>query len=285
MRSDRRDFLRVSAAGAAALAFPGVFGSPTGAQPGRMRHLNHIGLQLYTVRDLMAKDFEGTLKQVGAIGYREVEFAGYFDHTPEQVRSALKAAHLSPISSHVDLGETDDDWQKTLDTARAIGFRWVVIPWIDEQDRTMQGFRDIAHRFTHAAELARKSGLGFAYHNHDFEFKPIDNKLPIDILLEESDPNLVKFEMDLYWFTKGGGDPLAYFKRWPGRFPLVHVKDMLPGPEQKMADVGAGKIDWRTIFQHAGEAGIEHYFVEHDEPADPMASIAASYRYLKNLEV
>jgi sugar phosphate isomerase/epimerase len=280
MRSDRRDFLKLACAGTAAMALPGWFRAPLAGA----RRLDRIGLQLYTVRGLMEKDFAGTIAQVGEIGYREVEFAGYFDHTAAQVRSILDAAHLTGVSTHISLADTDAEWQKVLDDAKAIGCSWVVVAWIDDKYRTADGFREVAHRFNHAAELARKSGLGFAYHNHDFEFKPVDGKLPIDILLAESDRDLVKFEMDIYWFTKGGGDPLAYFRKWPGRFPLVHVKDMAPGPEQKMADVGAGKIDWKTIFQHSRQAGIEHYFVEYDDPPDPMASIRASYRYLKQLD-
>ena len=134
-------------------------------------------------------------------------------------------------------------------------------------------------------EQARAAGIRFAYHNHDFEFARLEGRwLPYDALLERCDPRHVAFEMDLYWITKGGQDPLAYFARWPGRFPMVHVKDSMGPPDNKMADVGAGKIDWKRIFSKEQQAGIKHFFVEHDQPADAFASIRASCEYLKRLE-
>jgi sugar phosphate isomerase/epimerase len=134
-----------------------------------------------------------------------------------------------------------------------------------------------------AGEAASRGGIRFAYHNHDFEFAPMENRLPYDVLLESTDPRHVSFELDLYWITKGGQDPLAYFGRWPGRFRMVHVKDSAGPPEHRMADVGAGTIDWGRIFKHRKEAGTEHFFVERDDPPDPFASVAASYAYLRDL--
>ena len=135
-----------------------------------------------------------------------------------------------------------------------------------------------------AAAQAHDAGLQFAYHNHDFEFVPTEGRLPYDVLLETTDPKLVQFEMDLYWITKGGQDPLTYFARWPGRIPLVHVKDSGGPPDHKMMDVGAGTIDWKKIFAREDQAGIRHAFVEHDQPADAFASIKASCDYLKRPE-
>src|SRR6266550_3935693 len=134
------------------------------------------------------------------------------------------------------------------------------------------------------AAQAHDAGLQFAYHNHDFEFVPMEGSLPYDVLLEATDPKLVQLEIDLYWITKGGQDPLKYFARWPGRIPLVHVKDSGGPPDNKMMDVGAGTIDWKKIFAREDQAGIRHAFVEHDQPADAFASIKASCDYLKRLE-
>lgn len=247
------------------------------------RKLGKIGLQLYTVRDLMKADMPGTLARVAAIGYREVEFAGYFGRTPAEVRELLEHNHLASPSTHIPF-ESLDAWDKSLDDAKTIGHQWVTIPWIpEEKRRTLDDWRAIAARFNHAAAQARAEGLRFAYHNHDFEFKAIDGVRPFDILLKDTDPALVDFEMDLYWVVFGGGDPLAYFKRFPHRFPLVHVKDSSGPPKNEMVAVGSGTIDFRSIFAQRQQAGIRHYFVEHDHPADPIATIRQSFDYLHAL--
>jgi sugar phosphate isomerase/epimerase len=134
-----------------------------------------------------------------------------------------------------------------------------------------------------AGEAAARAGIHFAYHNHDFEFIALDGRLPYDVLLQATAPRHVTFELDLYWITRGGQDPLAYFARWPGRFRLVHVKDSDGPPDHRMADVGSGTIDWGRIFAHGKQAGIEHFFVERDDAPEPLASIAASYAYLHKL--
>jgi sugar phosphate isomerase/epimerase len=247
------------------------------------RKIERVGLQLYTVRDLMKADMPGTLARVAAIGYKEVEFAGYFGRTPREVHELLERNHLSSPSSHVPL-DSLQNWQKTLDDAKVVGHKWVTIPFIPEAKRgTLDGWKSFAAQFNSAAAQARKSGLRFAYHNHDFELKPIDGVKPYDILLSETDPKLVDFEMDLYWVKFAGGDPLDYFNRFPHRFPMVHVKDSAGPPDNKMVDVGQGKIDFRAIFAQSGKAGIKHYIVEHDQPADPIATITNSYNYLHAL--
>jgi sugar phosphate isomerase/epimerase len=278
---NRRNFLHRSAAGLAALSLPSqvVAGS-------RGTGLEHIGVQLYTVREPLERDFDGTLAKVAAAGYREVEMAGYFGHTAVQVRDAMRRAGLSAPSAHVPLASLGDGWERVLADARTVGHRYLVMPWLDEEYRnSLDSYRRIADRLNRAGEAAGRAGIRFAYHNHDFEFRLIDERLPYDVLLESTDPAHVQFELDLYWITKGGQDPLAYFARWPGRFPMVHVKDSSGPPEHRMADVGAGTIDWKRIFSHRDEAGIGYFFVERDDPPDPFASIAASYRYLHDLRL
>jgi sugar phosphate isomerase/epimerase len=246
------------------------------------RKLDKIGVQLYSVRDEMKHDFEGTLAKVAEIGYREVEFAGFFDHAPQEVRAILDRHGLAAPSSHVDYKLLSIDWPKTLEAAHAVGQAFIVCPWIDEQLRRQpDGWKQAAETFNRAGEASKKAGIQFAYHNHDFEFKAEEGKLPYDILLAETDPKLVKMEMDLFWITKGGQDPLAYFNRYPGRFPLVHVKDMKKDGE--MTEVGSGAIDFKRIFAQSDKAGIQHYFVEHDEPKSPLDSIRISFEYLQRL--
>ena len=279
----RREFLDTlgrMALGAAALgcARAGAF-----ALPGGRRDIP-IGLQLYTVRELMKRDFDGTLARVADIGYREVEFAGYFGRTPAQVRESLARHGLTAPSTHIALPANDAAWARTLDEAKAIGHDWVTIAWLDAPlRRTPDDWARIADRFNHLGALARQAGLRFAYHNHDFEFARVGDDSLFNTLLARTDPALVDLEMDIYWVTKAGADPLAIIGAHPDRFPLLHVKDATAAPERRMVDVGAGVIDFPAIIA-ADRAALRHMFVEHDEPADPLASIRASYSYLSRLK-
>jgi sugar phosphate isomerase/epimerase len=252
------------------------------AVPEGERKLDKIGLQLYTVRNQLKQDFEGTIAKVAEAGYREIEFAGLFDHGPKEVRAILDRHGLAAPSSHIEFKLLGDEWPKMLEAAHVLGQSFIVCPWVDEKLRhEPDGWKHIAETFNRAAAESKKAGIQFAYHNHDFEFKPENGKLPYDILLAETDANLVQMEMDLCWITVGGQDPLTYFKRHPGRFPMVHVKDMKKSGE--MADVGSGSIDFKRIFAQSDTAGIQHYFVEHDEPKAPFESIKNSYEYLRRL--
>ncbi len=244
--------------------------------------IEKIGLQLYTVREQMKKDFEGTLAKVAAIGYREVEFAGLFDHSPKDVRAILDRDGLTAVSGHVDYKILNSDAAGAIEAAKIMGQSYIVCPWIDESMRNPDDMKRIAQTLNRVGEQSKSAGLQLAYHNHDFEFKRRpDGKLFYDALLEDTDPNLVKMEMDLFWITNGGQDPLKYFNLYPGRFPLVHVKDRKNNGE--MTEVGSGAIDFKRIFAQSDKAGIKHYIVEHDQPKSPFDSIKKSYDYLKNL--
>ena len=263
------------------------------------RKIEKIGLQLYTVRSEMKKDFAGTLGKVASIGYREVEFAGYFDHSPQEVRKTLDGVGLTAPSAHVAYETLGDQWPGVLEAAKVVGHSYIVCPWTPEEIRNQaDGWKRAAETFNRAGEASKKAGIQFAYHNHNFEFAPVNGKLPYDMLLAETDSDLVKMEMDLCWITVGGQDPLAYFSRYPGRFPLVHVKDVKKIPQRSasekgaipmerimpdITDVGSGAIDWKRIFAQSDKAGIKHYFVEQDEPKSPFDSIKNSYAYLKDL--
>jgi len=259
--------------------------------------IEKIGLQLYTVRDLMKQDFDGTLARVAAIGYKEVEFAGYFDHSPKDVRAAVDRHGLTAPSAHIDYKSLGEKFPEVIEAAKVVGHDYLVNPWIDEEIRKQpDGWKQAAETFNRAGEACKKAGIQFAYHNHWVEFLPVNGKLPYDFLLTECDPNLVKMELDLCWITVGGQDPLRYFDRYPGRFPLVHVKDVKRVPPvtaggaqdfgssmKDMTEVGSGIIDWKKIFAQSDKAGIKHYFVEHDNPKKPLESIKTSYDYLARL--
>lgn len=272
---DRRSFL-AALAGAAAAA-------PLASSSAMAASDRRTGVQLYTLRTLMERDFEGTLARVAEIGYREVEFAGYFGRTPAQVRAALASAGLSAPAAHVGLGAVRGDWERTVDAAAEIGHRYLIVAWVPEAERTEGGYRRVAEDLNRAGEAARRAGIRAGYHNHDFEFSPDGCDRPYDLLLAETDPSVVVHEMDLYWITFAGADPLDYFARFPGRFELVHVKDMTAGRE--MTEVGSGVIDFPRIFARARQAGIRHAFVEHDSPAAPLESIRASHRAMQRLEI
>jgi sugar phosphate isomerase/epimerase len=259
--------------------------------------IEKIGLQLYTVRDLMKQDFDGTIAKVAAVGYKEVEFAGYFDHSPKDVRAAVDRHGLTAPSAHIDYKNLGDKFPEVIEAAKVVGHEYLVNPWIDEEIRKQpDGWKQAAETFNRAGEACKKAGIQFAYHNHWFEFLPVNGKLPYDLLLTECDPNLVKMELDLCWITVGGQDPLRYFDRYPGRFPLVHVKDVKRVPPvtaggaqdfgssmKDMTEVGSGIIDWKKIFAQSDKASIKHYFVEHDNPKKPLDSIKKSYNYLARL--
>jgi sugar phosphate isomerase/epimerase len=275
---DRREFLGAVGSAGAMLAL-GTLGDETADA----KKLGAIGLQLYTVRGEMKKDFFGTLAKVARIGYKDVEFAGYFGYDAKAVRAALKQNGLVSTSSHIGFPVLGKEWDKIIEDGLTIGQKYLICPWIDEKYRTISGYKEVAELFNKAGEQAKKAGLQFGYHNHDFEFPPIDGQVPYDLLIKETDPNLVKMEMDVFWITNGGKDPVAYFKRYPGRFPLLHIKDR--DAAGKMVDVGKGVIPWKVILGKRQVAGVKHIFVEHDDPADPFASIRDSYRYLRALDV
>ena len=260
------------------------------------QRIDRLGLQLYTVRTAMEKDFEGTLAKVAAAGYQEVEFAGYFDQDPKKVRAILDRHKLSAPSAHIDYPTVETKLDQALAAARVIGHQFLVNPWIDEEMRKQPDiWQRVAATFNRAGETCRKAGIQFAYHNHHFEFVPVNGVVPFDLLLKECDPNLVKMELDLCWITVARKDPLTYFERYPGRFPLVHVKGLKKIPEGQapvpfdqaipnITDVGLNDVvDWKRIFAKSSQAGIRHYFVEHDQPPTPFESIQTSATYLHSL--
>jgi sugar phosphate isomerase/epimerase len=288
---NRRSFLATATTVTAATLLTSRLGWAAGDHK-----IEKVGLQLYTVRDLMKGDFDGTIAKVAQIGYKEVEFAGYFGRTGAQVRAVCDKNGLTPISTHVQYDELDDKFPSVIETSKTIGLKYIVCPWIPEDLRKSPDiWNQAAEKFNRCGEVSKKAGMQFAYHNHWFEFLAVDGKLPYDLLLTKCDANLVKMEMDLCWITAAGGDPVKYFNAYPGRFPLVHVKDLktLPhitaggaqnyGDTVGLTEVGSGVIDWKRILGQSEKAGIKHYIVEHDHPKQPFDSITKSYEYLSTL--
>lgn len=293
---NRRTFIETSLATGVLASLPSTTFAAT-------HQIAKVGVQLYTVRSNMKTDFAGTIAEVASIGYKEVEFAGYFDHSPKEVRALLDKNGLTAPSCHVGYDVVEKRWPETIEAAHTVGHTFIVCPWIDEtQRKTADGWKHVIDVFNKAGEASKKAGIQFAYHNHWWEFGPdaaLGGKLPYDYLLASTDANLVKMEMDLGWISVAGQDPVAYFTGNPGRFPLVHVKDFKTLPhlalseiatynprkleEEAMTAPGSGIIDWKRIFAHSDQAGIQHYFLEHDSPKDPFATLAEAYKYLSAL--
>jgi len=238
-----------------------------------------IGLQLYTIRNVLDTDFRGAMEKVAQIGYDEVEFAGYYDRSPEDIGALLDDLGLVAPATHVPLPRIRKAPETVIQTAQAIGHEYVVCPYLSEEARTsLNDYRQRAEEFSAFGKRCTEAGLQFAYHNHDFEFIERDGTRPYDVLLAETDPDHVQMELDLYWVIEAGHDPLDYIEQNPDRYPLCHVKDRSANGE--MVSVGEGTVDFAALFS---EANFQHYFVEHDNPDDPMQSIQTSYRTLSEL--
>ena len=275
LSQSRRHFLKQSSV-ASVLAF-----SPSMAIQAQNRKVSRIGLQLYSLRNEMAADFEGTLQKVAELGYKEMQFAGYHGRSPEHVRRLLDQLGLTSPAAHVSLNIVKEDLEKQIDIARELGQKYIVIPSIPADERTLSHYENHAKTLNEAGKKCKEAGLTVAYHNHSFEFEMQNNKIGYDYLLSLTDPNLVSFELDLYWAVNADVDPISIFKKHPGRFPMVHVKDR--NAQGQMVDVGRGIINFSEIFSHSDTAGIKHYFVEHDYPDDGINSIAYSFNALSNI--
>jgi len=263
-----------------------------------------IGLQLYTVRDELAKDVEATIAKVAGIGYNSVELFGYgngkfFGKTPAEFLAILKENHLKTPSGHYSIDsylakDDEDDLKRTLAVVAQMGHEFIVIPYLADNMRTgLDDYKKLAAKFNSAAVIAKSAGLKLAYHNHDFEFKDWGGgKTGYEVLLKDTDPSLVNFEMDMYWVVRAGHDPVKIIKENPGRIKMWHLKDMASkqppsyttsGP-QFFAPVGSGIINFKEIFKYKKESGMKYFFVEQDQTELPVyEAIGKSFGYVKKL--
>lgn len=246
--------------------------------------LRGFGVQLYTLRSVIASDLDRTLARLVDIGYTAVEFAGLYGVKARDMRRKLDAVGLSAASSHQSLGDVRGDWARCLDDARELGQELVVVASVPGDERDAESLRRVADDFDLAGEAARGAGLRFGYHNHDWEFEPFaDGTLPMELLLERTDADLVDWQMDVFWTVHGGADPAGYLQRHGGRVTSVHVKDRTA--DGRMVDVGDGVIDFASLLRAAESAGLMHAFVEHDRPGDPLESVRRSLAHLRTLRM
>lgn len=244
-----------------------------------------IGLQLYTLREIFAKDPVKTLEQVARIGYHEVEFGGggYDAMDPVMLRRALDRLGLKAPSIHVGYDALLNQLDRQVALAKTLGADTIVLPYMTQEYRTEQGWQAALPNFNRFAAALKKVGLGFAYHNHDFEFmeKPGDISL-FDRFLRETDPSLVKVELDLYWTVRAGEDAAAWIDRLFDRLYAYHVKDMRA--DRSMTAVGQGTIDFAALFKRKGSAGVQHFYVENDQaPAPYLPDVTKSFQTLRAL--
>ena len=286
----RRSFIKTTSIASAALLI----------KPNLNFNHSYIGLQLYTVRDAMQKDAAATLAKVAKIGYTSVEGATYtgsqkfYGMDPKSFAALLKQNGLIMPSSHYRLGEDQEngkdvpgtmlhDWSRAVDDAKAVGVKYMVCAWLSPAERgNIDHYKLLAEHLNKAGETCKKAGIQLCYHNHDFEFIKDNDQLPYEVLLKNTDKDLLKFEVDLYWITKAGHDPVELFSAHPDRFPLWHVKDMDKTEKHAFTEVGNGTIDFKRIFKDADKAGLKYFFVEQDmTPGDPFDSITKSITYIK----
>ncbi|MES1214962.1 MAG: sugar phosphate isomerase/epimerase [Bacteroidota bacterium] len=287
--------------------------------------LNKIGIQFFSLPKMLDSDFEGTLTLLSKMGYKEVELfgpypfstdaarkrwdavtpslgfkgSGFFGHTAFEVKNMLKAHGLTPSSMHTDLDTLETAMPKLAEAANLLGAGYVILPAIpDEKRQTLDDYKKIADAFNKIGEAAKKEGVRFAYHNHGYGLKEVNGQIPLKLILDGTDSSLVFFEMDLYWTTAGGADPVAYLEAYKNRYHLMHVKDMMKkvrfsgdGGDSKqwielfpyMTTAGSGVLDLKTILKKAKENGVKHFIVEQDIVASPEIALKKSFDYLNSL--
>ena len=307
-----------------AAAFPALANAETG-HAASAALLDRVGVGLFTIPTLLEKDFAGTMKLLASIGYKEIETfgpyswsaqvaqdrwkvtaqslafkgSGYFGLTPSAVRRILDDNGLTSTSMHTDLDSLRTRLEPMAEAARVLGQRYVVLPAIPASERRdLDGYRRMADAFNEIGAQAAKLGVRFKYHNHGYGLAPIDGIVPFDMLVERTDPAVVHLQMDLYWMTAGGADPIAYLQRYKGRYKSLHIKDMTKrvrfagdgGDSSQwialfpfVADAGRGVLDLPAILIAAKSAGVEHFFLERDQTPTPDETLRGSYKYLSSL--
>lgn len=321
----RRTFLKNSTGASLALSTLGLstFANPLISSPG-IKTIP-IGIQLYTLATVLSEDFTGILKMLSDTGYEKLEFAGpyyfssneeidnniliqqmglkgygYYNNTPKELRNILDDLGLSAPSAHVSLESLDHNLDEAINAAKIIGHEYITIPMMLKPN--MDEWKAMADKFNLIGEACRKAGVGFAYHNHSQEFAEMDGEIVMDMMLKRTDPEFVSFELDLFWTTVAGINPADYFKKYPGRFKMIHIKEMAREMDEPNTDwklftdrekigpifsnqtiVGEGVIDFGSIIKEAQKSKVEHYFIESDFPPEPIPFAKKSFENLNQV--
>jgi sugar phosphate isomerase/epimerase len=245
----------------------------------------NLGVQLYTFRDELEKDVLGTLEQIASIGIKKIESARsskghYYGLTPREMKNACADLGMKLVSGHVHL---DDHFQKTMDEAAESGQEYLICSSMPSEGQTIDNYLRVAEKFNEAGEACKKMGLKFGYHNHGYEFDSDSGEVLYDLLLNNTDEHLVHMELDLGWVVMAGKDPIDYFERFSGRFPLWHLKDMSL-KHQESTEFGKGDVDINRMIAHKKASGVKHIFIEQEEySSTPLESMKANMEFLNNL--
>ena len=300
MKYNRRDFIKVSSTSAVGLMALPYCASPS-SEKNAVRSTQGtigVGLQLYTIRDAIASDLEGSLEKVAKLGYVNVELANYkeglfYGMSPQAFRQLLDGFGLKAVSGHTVVeaeGVSVSESQQMADAHAELGVQFCVHPWVQDEDRTVERYKQFCEDWNRVGEVMKGVGIQFAYHNHNFEFANLDGTVPYyDILLKELEPELVAMELDCFWATKAGQDPVEMFDKYPGRFPLLHLKDMALDntpyftiEKDDIVSVGEGLIDFKRIISASEKGGVTYGFVEDDNQGSgtPFKAIETSLNNL-----
>jgi len=287
----RRQVLGGIAAGAGALALRPALAAA------KLKHpLNGpLGLELYSLRDMLKKDVPGTLARVKGMGFTDVEVPSLYGKSPEEFASLLKKNGLAPHSTHIQLDRLEKDLPGVIKESKALGVKWVICPWIPHKGKfTAEDARKVIDAFPKFAKALKDDGLSFAYHTHGFEFEPGPDGTLMDTLIKAWPADLVSIEIDVFWVRRGGEDPVKLLERYPGRFPLMHLKDIAKGldcchpnggaPDDTSVALGDGMIDWPGVLRAAAKGGTQLYYIE-DEHPDAFKQIPKSLTYLRTLKL
>ncbi len=318
----RRRFVKNASVAATALSlFPGLASSCA------TKSLNTIGVQLFSLPKLLEKDFNAGIKLIAEIGYKEIEMfgpfpfsvdtakerwdsitpalgfsgSGYFGHTLQDIKTILEEHKVKVTSVHSDMETMQARMDEIGKAGDQLGFEYIGLPAIPEEKRkTLDDYKRVAEELNEIGEKAKKAGLKFAYHNHGYGLNEIDGQIPLKIIFDQTDPNLVFFEMDIYWTVAGGADPIDYLRSYPGRYHLMHIKDMKKKirfsgdgsrPSQwielfpYMTSAGEGVLDIPSIISVGQKNGVRHFYVEQDMVENPEVALEKSFDYLKTLEL
>jgi sugar phosphate isomerase/epimerase len=278
--ANRRDFLKTTGLFAAgSLLLPAFLPASAATR------VKNTGIQLYTVRKEMLADATGTLKQLAKIGFKELESArsekgNYYGLSPKEIKKITADLGMKLRSGHIHV---DKDWEKSIEQAVETGQDYLISAVLPSQGQTIAHYQESADAFNKLGEACKKANLSFGYHNHESEFEKVDGQILYDILLDRSDPSLVKMEMDLGWVVAAGHDPLQYFSKYPGRFPLWHLKDMDTTKKQS-TEFGKGQVNIKELLQHSKQSGMKHFFLEQEEYAHTaLESAQFDFTYLSAL--
>ena len=303
----RREFLKYTSQSSLGL----LLATPIGLLASEARRLDNIGLQLFTVDKLLRNDFEETLKKVATIGYRQVEFSttgGLQGRSAEEIKALLAELKLGApngrlrpklpadlmsmprdqaMKLYMELAATDKmlgNLEAMLPEAKVLGYENIILSAVPPDEMNSKKALDrLVALFNEAGSICQAHGMKFGYHNHDFDFKPVEGITPFEYLIEKTDSDAVTFQLDLYWVSKAGKNPAEYLKRYAGRISSCHMKDM--AADGSFTDVGNGTIDFPSLTRMALDSGIKDFFVEHDRPEDPMATATNSFIYLHHMHI